>query len=128
MNLYFCKHYVFGKQCRQKLKSCTHTGKGILDYIHLDAWGPSHIVSFGEASYFVTFIDEYSRKVWVFFIKIKADVFGVFKQFRVFVEKSTSRSIKYLRIDNGGEFTSLEFENYCKEAGIIMHKIVVYTP
>ena len=76
----------------------------------------------------MTFIDDYTRKVWVFFIKSKADVFGVFKQFRVFVEKSTIRSIKYLRIDNGGEFTSLEFEKYCKEAGIVRHKTIVYTP
>ena len=73
----------------------------------------------------MTFIDDYSRKVWVFFIKSKTDVFGIFKQFRVFFEKSTGRSIKYLRTNNGGEFTSLEFENCCKEDGIVRHKIIV---
>ena len=65
----------------------------------------------------MTFIDDYLRKVWVFLIKSKADVFGVFKQFRVFVKKSTGRSIKYLRTENGGEFTSLEFENIAKKLG-----------
>jgi hypothetical protein len=44
------------------------------------------------------------------------------------VEKSTGRSIKCLRIDNGGEFTSMEFENYCKEFGIDRHKTTAYTP
>ena len=44
------------------------------------------------------------------------------------VEKSTDRSIKCLRTDNGGEFTSVEFENYCKEARIERHKTMVYTP
>jgi transposase InsO family protein len=44
------------------------------------------------------------------------------------VEKSTGRSIKCLRIDNGGEFTSMEFENYCKEFGIDRHKTTSYTP
>ena len=61
-------------------------------------------------------------------LKSKDDVFIVFKQFRDLVEKSTSRSIKCLRTDNGGEFASMEFENYCKEFGIDRHKTTAYTP
>jgi transposase InsO family protein len=60
--------------------------------------------------------------VWIYLLKRKVDVFNAFKQFRDLVEKSTDRSIKCLRTDNGGEFTSKEFENYCKEAGIERHK------
>ena len=52
----------------------------------------------------------------------------MFKQFRVMVEKRTSMKIKCLRKDNGGEFTSLEFEKYCKDEGIVRHKTNVYTP
>jgi hypothetical protein len=44
------------------------------------------------------------------------------------VEKSTGRSIKCLRTDNGGEFTSMEFEDYCNDFGIYRHKTIVYTP
>jgi transposase InsO family protein len=44
------------------------------------------------------------------------------------VEKSTRRSIKCLRTENGGEFTLMEFENYCKEFGIDRHKTTSYTP
>jgi transposase InsO family protein len=58
----------------------------------------------------------------------KADVFTIFKQFRALVEKSTGRSIKCLRTDNGGEFMSMEFENYCKEFGIDRNKTTAYTP
>ena len=43
------------------------------------------------------------------------------------VEKITSRTIKCLRTDNGAEFTSLEFEKYCKDEGIVRHKTNVYT-
>eukprot|EP00253_Pinus_taeda_P017465 PITA_17465 len=53
---------------------------------------------------------------------------GVFKQFRALVENSTGRTIKCLRTDNGGEFTSKEFDSYCKDAGIERHKTTVYTP
>ena len=55
-------------------------------------------------------------------------VFTIFKQFRALVEKNTGRSIKCLRTDNGGEFMSMEFENYCKEFGIDRHKNTAYTP
>ena len=44
------------------------------------------------------------------------------------VEKRTGRTIKCLRTNNGGEFTSLEFEKYCREEGIVRHKTNVYTP
>jgi transposase InsO family protein len=127
MNLNFCKYCVFGKKCRQKFKAGRNISKGILDYIHLDVLGPSPIVSLGGLSYFVTFLDDYSRKVWVYLLKRKVDVFNTFKQFRALVEKSTDRSIKCLRIDNGCEFTSMEFENYCKKARIKRHKTTVYT-
>jgi transposase InsO family protein len=70
----------------------------------------------------VTFIDDYSRKVWVYLLKRKVDVFITFKQFRALVEKNIVRLIKCLRTNNGGEFTSMEFENYCKEARIERHK------
>jgi transposase InsO family protein len=66
--------------------------------------------------------------VWIYTLKSKADVFTVFTQCRTLLEKSTGRSIKCLRIDNGGEFTSMEFENYCKEFGIDRHKTTTYTP
>ena len=37
--------------------------------------------------YFVTFIDEFSRKLWIYLIKRKSDVIEVFKKFKVSVEK-----------------------------------------
>jgi len=126
--LKFCKHCTFGKQSRHKFKANNHFSKGVLDYVHLDVLGPSPRVSFQGASYFVIFIDDFSRKVWVYVLKKKADVFNTFKQLRVMVEKRTSRKIKCLRTDNEGEFTFLEFEKYCKECRIIRHKTTVYTP
>ena len=128
LKLDFCKHCVFVKQCKQRFKTGNHNSKDILDYIHSDLWGPSPIVSYGGALYFLTFIDDYSRKVWVYMLKRKVDVLNVFKQFKVMVEKRIGKSIKCLRTDNGGEFTSVEFEQYCKDEGIVRHKTVVYTP
>ena len=44
------------------------------------------------------------------------------------VEKITSRINNCLRIDNGDEFSSLEFQKYCKEEWIIRDKMNVYNP
>ena len=59
--------------------------------------------------YYVLFVDDFYRKVWVFVIIIKYDLFNMFKQFRVMVEKRAGKTIKCLQTDNGGEFTYLEF-------------------
>ena len=85
----FCKHCLFGKQSKQKFKTGKHTSKGILDYIHSDVWGPAPTTSYGGSSYFVSFIDDFSRKVWVYMLKKKSDVFTVFKQIRALVENNT---------------------------------------
>ena len=69
LNLMFCKHCIFGKQCTQKFNARSHVSKGILDYIHLDLWGPSPTISCGRASYYVLFIDDFSRKVWVLYFE-----------------------------------------------------------
>eukprot|EP00253_Pinus_taeda_P012974 PITA_12974 len=82
LNLDFCKHCVYGKQCKQRFKVGNHNSKDVLDYIHCDLWGPSPVISYGGALYFLTFIDDYSRKVWIYMLKKKADVLNVFKQFK----------------------------------------------
>jgi hypothetical protein len=71
----------------------------------------------GGAKYFVTFIDNFSRKVWVYVLKTKDQVLSVFKQFQVSVERETEKKIKYLRTDNGGEYIG-PFDAYCKEQEI----------
>jgi len=71
LKLDFCKYCVFGKQCKQRFKTGNHNSKQILDYIHSDLWGPSPTVSYGGALYFLTFIDDFSRKFWVYMLKIK---------------------------------------------------------
>ena len=75
----FYKYYVYGKQHRVSFKTGSHTSKGVLDYIHLDVWGLVSVSSHSGAQYFVSFIDDYSRKVWIYFMKHNSDVFGIFK-------------------------------------------------
>ena len=54
--------------------------------------------------YFVTFIDDRSHKLWASPLKMKDQVLSVFKDFHVRVERETSRKLKAVRVDNGGEY------------------------
>ena len=66
--------------------------------------------------YYVSFIDDFSRKTWIYFMKNKDEVFSKFKEFKALIENHTEKKIKTFRSDNGGEFTSNEFKDLCKES------------
>lgn len=53
-----------------------------LELVHSDLCGPVHTNSLGGDRFFLTFIDDYSRKIWIYFLKHKSEVFGVFKNFK----------------------------------------------
>ena len=67
--LNFSEHCIFRKQCRVKFKSIVHRTKGTFDYIHSNRWDPSRVLSLCGGLYMLTFIDDYSRKVWVYILK-----------------------------------------------------------
>ncbi|GJW56756.1 retrotransposon protein, putative, ty1-copia subclass [Tanacetum coccineum] len=75
-----------------------------------------------------TIIDDYSRRVWSYFLKHISQAFTKFKEWKVMVEKQTEKKVKKLRTDNGMEFCSNEFNSYCKSEGIVRHYTVPYTP
>ena len=52
LKLDFCKHCVYGKECKQRFKIGSQNSKEVLDYIHSTLWGPSLVVSHGGALYF----------------------------------------------------------------------------
>ena len=124
----FYKYCVYGKQHRVSFKTGSHTSKGVLDCIHSDVWGPVSVSSHSSAQYFVSFIDDYSRKVWIYFMKHKSDVFGIFKKWKAQVKNQTGRKIKYLKSDNGLEYRDKEFIRFCELESLTRHFTVKGTP
>ncbi len=68
--------------------------------------------------YCVSFIDDYSRKTWIYFLKNKDEVFGKFKEFKALIENLSNKKIKIFRSDNGGEYTLKEFVEFYMDAEI----------
>lgn len=58
--------------------------------------------------YFLIFIDDYSRKVFVYFLKEKSEVSDTFEEFKTFTERQTGYRIKTLKTDNGLEYMNLK--------------------
>ena len=58
-----------------------------LTLVHSYVCGPMPMLSMGGASYFVTFIDDFSRIVWAYPLKRKDEVFSVFQHFVALVER-----------------------------------------
>ena len=59
----FCEHCVLGKKTRVKFGTAIHRTKGLLDYVHTDVWEPTKTASLGGKRWFVSFVDDYSRRV-----------------------------------------------------------------
>ncbi|SDA08549.1 BZ3501_MvSof-1269-A2-R1_C30g00078 [Microbotryum saponariae] len=93
----------------------------------------SDVLSFPESSltgkrYLVTFLDDFSRKLWAYAIGHKSEVFGVFKTWLAEVELETDAKLKVLRTDNGGEYCSKAFTEFCKARGTRRQYSIPRTP
>jgi hypothetical protein len=78
--------------------------EGILELIHSDVCVPILSTSLSGYVYYMSFIDDYSHKTWIYFLKSKYEVFGKFKEFKALIHNLSERKIKILMSDNGGEY------------------------
>jgi hypothetical protein len=123
-----CGGCALSKNVKGSFSSSDNRSKGILDLIHTDVCGPMIVASLNGYLYYVLFIDDHSRKTWIYFLKIKDGVLARFQEFKAQVENLTGRRIKVFRSDNGREYTFRDFNHFCIEAGIKREYIVPYNP
>ena len=78
-----CEGCALGKHNRGPFpKDQAWRAKAPLELVHTDVCGPMPEASLGGNKYFITFIDDYSRMTWMYFMKEKSDVFTIFKRFQ----------------------------------------------
>eukprot|EP00253_Pinus_taeda_P033019 PITA_33019 len=124
-----CEGCILGKQHRESFPS----GKSIrakapIEIFHSDVCGPMQTPSLAGNQYFLTFIDDFTRKTWIYFLKNKSEVFEKFQNFKALVENQCGLHIKVLRTDRGGEYIPKEFLRFCRENGIHKQFTARYTP
>jgi hypothetical protein len=83
-----------------------------LQLVHSDLCGPLSSPSFFRCKYFLTFIDDFSKRTWVYFLKLKSEVFDMFLAYKALVEKQSKHQLQRLKTDNGGEYVNNKFTTY----------------
>lgn len=96
--------------------------------LHTNIWGPTQVSSLGGSHYFFTCIDDITRKVWIYFLRNKCDVFQTLNKWKCLVENEIGKNLKCLRSDNGSEYCSNEFDYYFSTNGICRQKTIPKTP
>ena len=93
-----CRGCALGKNAKKSFPDSESISKEILDLVHFDLCGPMTVTSLGGYRYYVTFIDDYSRKTWIYFLKTKEseEVLNKFKEFKARVKNFSGKRIKIL--------------------------------
>nr|GEW90533.1 zinc finger, CCHC-type [Tanacetum cinerariifolium] len=99
-----------------------------LDLVYGDLCGPITPPTPSGKKYIFLLVDDYSRYMWVYFLTMKDQAFGTFKEYKNSIENELRTTLKMLRTDPGGEFTSSEFTQYYKENGIARQLTAPYSP
>jgi len=129
INLDFCENCAYGKQRKISFSKARRTQMvERLELVHANVWGKASIFSLGCSLYFVTFIDDSSRMIWIYFLKHKLDVFDVFKKWLAQVENESGRKLKCLKSDNGGEYCNSRFKELCASRKIRRVKTISRNP
>jgi transposase InsO family protein len=99
-----------------------------LELVHGDICGPITPVTPGGRCYFLLLVDDATRYMCVVLLASKSGASEAIKRIQAAVEKQSGLTLKVIRTDNGGEFTSLDFASYCVDEGIGRHFSAPYTP
>ena len=113
-----CESCQLGKTCRLPFFSSDFRSSRPLERIHCDVWGPAPVVSTQGFRFYVVFIDNYSTFCWLYPLKMKSDVFTIFKAFQSQVENQYKQKISVFQSDGGGEFVNKNLSDHFTAAGI----------
>ena len=99
-----------------------------LQLIHTNVAGPHKTSSLNGSKYYIVFINDYTRMCWIYFLRFKSAVAGVFFKFKNWIENQSGFRIQVLRSYNDKEYTLNEFDKFCEEVGIEHQLTTPYTP
>jgi transposase InsO family protein len=127
VDLPICEPCLAGKACRKPFGMAVRATQP-LELIHSDIYGPMNVKAHHGASYFLTFIDDYTRYGYVQLIAHRYEALDRFKRFVAEVENQHEKSLKALRTDRGREYLSDQFKDLCEENGIRRQLTISNTP
>ena len=115
-----CEHCVLAKQAQTPIPKLREgvRAKRVLEKVFSDITGPGDVQTPHSKLYILNLIDDYLQKAWIFTLKRKSEACEYFKEWKAQVEQETNQKVHILRTDNGGEYSSKDFESYLRKQGI----------
>nr|KYP49849.1 Retrovirus-related Pol polyprotein from transposon TNT 1-94 [Cajanus cajan] len=123
-----CEVCVQAKQPRKSFQNSVQKETWLLELIHSDICDGNGVITRGRKKYFITFIDDFSKYFYVYLIIHKSELFEKFKVYKEEDENQLEKSIKILRYDTGGEYSSNEMGEFFETHGIIHEVTPPYAP
>lgn len=102
----FCTPCKIAKSHKLPFSNSTKHSYKYFDLIHSDVWEPSPVLSIEGYKYYISFIDDSSRFIWVFPLHCKYETTTKFIEFTLMVQTQYNTNIKILRSDGGGEYNN----------------------
>ena len=127
LSLDTCTACQIGKHTRAHFQSSDSTTDRPLKLVHSDLLGPVNVKSLAGKSYVVTFLDDYTKYIYVGFLTTKDEALYWFKKYMAYAERLHNCKIVALQSDGGGEYLG-EFAQLCSELGITHRITSAYTP
>lgn len=121
-----CISCQLAKRRQLPFNNSQHVTTSPLEIIHSDIW-TSPVLSISGCKFYLVLVDDFSRYSWIFPLKHKSDTFACFVKFKCLLENLLSTKIKKFQTDGGGEFSSIVFEKYLTNNGILHQKRCPHT-
>jgi hypothetical protein len=117
-----CEDCKISKLKKKPFNKTINKSSSPLQVVHSDIVGPlKPSPSFSGYKYYITFIDDFSRKCWVYLLKHKSEAVQKFIEFHKLMKNTCNYNVKEVRSDNGLEYNNSNFINYLKNNGIIFN-------
>lgn len=121
-----CDVCIQGKFVQSRNREADTRAKEVLNLVHTDLAGPIDPISIDGHRFALSFTDDFSSAVFVYFLKSKSDTVCATEKF--LADTAPYGKIKCIRSDNGTEFMSKEYQSLLNKNGIRHETSAPYSP
>ncbi|GJT28595.1 retrovirus-related pol polyprotein from transposon TNT 1-94 [Tanacetum coccineum] len=126
---HLCSACQLGKSKKHTHKPKTeNTNLEVLNTLHMDLCGPMRVQTINGKKYILVIVDDYSRFMWVKFLRSKDETPAVVIKFLKQIQVGLNKTVRFIRTDNGTEFVNKTLYDYYENVGIFHQKTVPRSP
>ena len=123
-----CAGCEAGKSTRKPFPASLKKSDQILEIVHSDLAGPMQTKSLQGSLYIATFVDDYSHHAVVYYLRSKDQFAVALRNFLAWAETQSSKRLRTLHSDRGGEYIAASVKDILSEKGIEHHLTMPGSP